>query len=230
MALSDLQWGQILALTWLEKPFKIRFELDPKQAFDELRDPAKNEELRKKYGDFFVEELGLKEDDIAFIDVETMTWDGTDFAGMSGAQLQQCINGAIVIPPAGRWFWGNNKLGIPLVSDNEDGQGEVLSGQEWGRLYSRIWMDHRINESDMDPEIKKLYGPQKGYLEQFEKDPAGAVTELAKELNISFNRGETRLYRVLDKPADWGDTELSGFVKSGQLGGQTLVWIVNKCC
>ncbi|MBI3756480.1 MAG: hypothetical protein HY267_00735 [Deltaproteobacteria bacterium] len=231
MALSELQWGRILALAWLDKLFKDTFEADPTKAFNDLKDPVKKKELRQKYGDFILEELGLEAENISFIDLETMTWDGTDFAGMPGAQLQKCINvGGAVRPPSGRWFLGADKVGVPLTDNPQDGGERVLTAEEWGRLYSRIWMDHRLDELDMDPQLKEQYGPKKEYMEKFERDPARVVADIAGELHIEFIHGKTRLYGVLGKPADWGDTDLSGLVRTGKIGEQPLVWVVNKCC
>ena len=37
MALSELQWGRILALAWLDNDFKEIFETHPAQAFEDLK-------------------------------------------------------------------------------------------------------------------------------------------------------------------------------------------------
>jgi hypothetical protein len=253
VTLTDLQWGRILALMWLEPEFKVDFEKDPVQAFRRLREPARKAALGKKYGDFILADLGLESDDISLTNFEVMSWDGVDFWGMPGAQLHDCIQGKNIDdmkPDESAWFWNSRSKSALGAEPN------TLTARDWVRIYARIWMDYRFDdfknaligksdeeiEKDEDLKLAKTivdhYGPtKKGYVEEFDKNPAATVQRIKDEFDqkkwdpINYKPETTRLFTVIHPPANSGleNLTLNDLDRTGNVRNHPLKWILKKC-
>jgi len=80
--------GAHLSVAWLEDEFRKKFEADPVDAFAYLK---RNETVfRSKYGDYFLEELGLEGDNVVLLNLETIPWDVLIF-GSVGERLDEFI-------------------------------------------------------------------------------------------------------------------------------------------
>jgi hypothetical protein len=94
----------------------------------------------------------------------------------------------------------------------------------------------------MEEHYRNKYGPKKGYVEEFDRDPAAVVKKIAEEFNnkfknqeagwkpIAYDYGVTRLYAVVPPPPpDWTPKELTVLVKTGKVRDQSFRLVVNKC-
>lgn len=244
MALDDQQWGRILALAWLDDEFRKKFEMNPLTAFAYLKEHE--DTFKQDYGDYFLEELGLKGNDVILTNFQVMAWDGVNFAEMSGDRLDECIQGTNIEnlgPDQSIWFW-NMLLGDALVEASAtNGEPRTLTPTEWVRIYARLWMDLRFDELTMPNQIRAKYErPIKGqFVEEFDKNPTDVIGKIAKEFSDKVDAGELgwkkldyvlnriRLYSVIGKPQDWTPQELAGCVRTGNLRTFPLTWVLKKC-
>lgn len=228
---TDLQRGRILALVWLDPQFKEEFEKNPTKAFKILR-TTRADELRQTYGESILQDLGIDDPNFSLSNFEAMSWLNVDFWSISGNELDACIQGNRddIVPGESSWFWNaQSEAALGATPD-------TLTRKEWGRIYARIWMDYRL--SNMDQQLREKYGPQRWYVERFEKHPAVIVEEIAKDINmngwgteIKFALGVTRLFVVQAPPASLAALIEADktVVKTGLPGNQPLSWEVNKC-
>jgi hypothetical protein len=243
MALDDRQWGRILALAWLDNKFRKKLETNPITAFAYLKEHETT--FRNDYGTYFLDELGLRGDNVVLTNFEVMSWEGVDFGSMSEDRLDECIQGVNIAgmgPDQSRWFW-NSRSDDALVDAPATAQEKrTLTPAEWVRIYARLWMDLRIDEPTMSQSYKAKYGPtMKRYVEEFDKDPAETIKKIAEEFNNNVNAGNpgwkklnyvhnnTRLFAVVGKPQDWLDQELVGCVRTGKVRNLPLTWVLKKC-
>lgn len=256
MALTPQQWGRILALAWLDPTFKEKFEFDPAKAVKYLRE--KEEAYQSDFGNDFLANLGLQDNNVILANFEAMTWDGTGFETRSGKELDDWIQGQgsinEVAPDLCEWFWdGENGLGLKDEQRLKDGQESkesgderTLDGKDWVRIYARIWMDNRLD--GMDQEYRAIYGlEKKNYMEKYDEDPAAAIEEIVTEMKkmvaetkgyakmspIVYARGTTRLFEVTDKPEDkpenFGMQDLPIIVRAGGYANKVFRFVLKKC-
>lgn len=228
--LTDLQRGRILALVWLDPQFKEEFEKNPTKAFKILR-TTRADELRQTYGESIFQDLGIDDPNFSLSNFEAMSWLNVDFRSISGSDLDACIQGNMgsIVPGESLWFW-NSQSESALAEAPPD----TLTKKEWGRIYARIWMDYRL--PDMAQQLREKYGPQRWYVERFEKHPAVIVEEIAKDINmngwgteIKFALGVTRLFVVQDPPASLPGPISGVTVQTGLIENKPILWEVNKC-
>jgi hypothetical protein len=231
MALNEIQWGQILALAWLNEDFKMDFEIDPAKALKDLRtkdSPLRNSLQNKNpFSEDILDDLGI-DDNSPLIDLERIVEYPVDFSGAPEAMLLKIIAGNDQSPvkmEEAPWYWGwregEEKHGIATKVEKD-----TLKGVEWGQIYACIWKDERFGGPD-----------KKNYKAQFERDPAQIVKEIAKEVNsdatkspITYTENVTRLFAVIPKPTEWEIEPLERVVKTGKVNGYPLVWMVTKSC
>ncbi len=231
MAFTDQQWGRLLALAWLEPGFKKELEKSAASAFSYLKE---NEaQLRIKYGDFILEDLGLTGENIVPANFENMAWEGIDFGGMTGERLDECIRGdniAGMKPAESLWYWksyNNNAV-------NPNPPTETLQGEDWVRIYARIWMDIRLDDPSISPDLKKKYIPHRNYMADFEQDPAKTVSRIKDEFDkLKFDPlNPSTLYELTDAPKkdpNFNNQILTQIVKTGKAEEEPLVWDFKKC-
>lgn len=227
MTLNEIQWGRLLALAWLEDEFKDAFEINPAQALRDLREP--NSTLRQNLkdksllNDDILEELGL-DDDTALVDLERIVDYPVDFAGAPKALLDEIIqtpdsDHSRAMPPA-YYYWGLDDQKKEGIATGDDPTGTALSLSVWTKIYACIWKDEKPD----NPE-------KKNYKARFERDPALVVKEIMKnELGIQYPPEKVyRLFAIYNKP-NWIEKHLVDGVKTGEINGYPLIWIVTKCC
>jgi len=219
MALTEIQWGQILALAWIDEGFRDTFEKNPFQALQDLKnDPD--------LGAGLFDELGL-EDEPSLVDLERIVDYPVDFAGVPIDRLIRIRNGDEPLPmPDSYWYWGLASKKNPATHSGTN--PDALTKMQWTQIYARIWEDERSD----DPATKK------NYKANFEKNPAKVVRDIAEEskqwpepvnpINYAYNT--TRLYIFDSKPDNWSDEQLEGIVMTGKVNEHPLVWMVSKCC
>jgi hypothetical protein len=176
------------------------------------------------------------------LDYNKLDYGVYNFAGTTPTELDEIILGKRPVSAEDSWF-----REPPPPADRGDAthtaQGDALSLAEWGRIYGRIWMDKFINDP-AHPEFIPFQPkyPFKDYVKKFEIDPAAVVAVIVPELNglpdskppISYIPGTTRLYPLANQPAGWSPAELNSIINSGTTtgtpSGQSLRWIMRKCC
>jgi hypothetical protein len=209
MALTEIQWGRILALAWIDDQFKESFEKDPARALEDL----------KKHPDLGVglfEELGL-EDDSPLVDLECIVDYPVDFSGLSRERLAAIKNTGEPEMPDSYWYWGLGESAGPHLA-TRSGTNESLTKSQWTQIYARIWEDERFGN------------PKRYYKARFERNPAKIVKEITEEMGIKCDWDIMRLFSFADKPAIWDGEQLEGIVTTGKVNGHPLVWMVTKCC
>jgi hypothetical protein len=223
MALTENQWGRILALAWKDNTFKGPFEKDPAHT---LRNHPRSKAL--------LSQIGIGPSD-PIVDSAMLSQSGPDFSQASPQIIDAVIRGNLKAPlPEDSWFWDSILKGDATRPDIN-----LISLEEWGRIYARLWMDARLHEPLFQP-FRATYGPQSTYLRDFEKDPAAVVNKLTNgtpppapngpSLNITYTKGTTRLFVLVNRPGDWSDEQLEDIIDDGIINGQPVRWMVRKCC
>jgi hypothetical protein len=214
MALTEIQWGRILALAWIDDQFRKSFEKDPAKALRDLN-------THSGLGADLFEELGL-DNNPPLVDLERIVDYPVDFAGIPKERLLKIQGGEEqdkVKMSDARWYWGLREGEIKSDVAIRSVDGTTLTAAEWGRIYACIWEDERFGGAS-----------KQDYKRRFERDPAEIVEKITEKLGILYKRGDTPLFVFAEKPSDWDDEQLEGIVTTGKVNGHPLVWMVTKCC
>lgn len=222
MALTEIQWGRILALAWRDNTFKVAFEKDPAQT---LRSHPRSIGLLTSFG------IGSTD---PIVDVFIVNQGGPNFAQASPQVIDDVIRGNLPASlPEDSWFWDSVRQGD--ATQPPVPAADFITLSQWGKLYARVWMDERLNESTFQP-FRATYGPKKNYLRRFEKNPTAIVRELTDTtsppagplLSIPYTQN-TRLFVLVPKP-NWTNDQLDTIIDTGEINGQPVKWMAGKCC
>lgn len=225
MALSDVQWGRLLALAWIDPAFKGALEMDPALAIKNLKTSGKLTAVE-------LQAIGLDPSPTVqdhLLNLGTISY-YTDYTNAKYSELDAIVSRGGKHDEDG-WFWdgilGATATSAPSASSQQGG----ISMPDWSRIYARIWIDHRLNEPGFGADPIKY--PLKNHRGAFEKDPATTVENITKSPllnNIPYAKGITPLFSLLEKPDTWTGKQLERCVKTGDLNGYPLGWICKKCC
>jgi hypothetical protein len=216
VAMTEEQWGRVLAKAWTDQSFQDLLETDPKVAVGAVQ---------AQFGIMNAKLLDLSSMD--------STNDGyTLLQQMSVTDLNDIIATGMLnnqkVLKDDMWVLQGGTVSISDVAKiYEPGlamktKKQPLTSQQWAQIYAQIWKDDLFG------------GPQKkNYKTNFENDPADAVAKIVQDnpgMGINYQKGVTPLFVIVPRPSGLTPTMLQQIVNTGQSGGQILKLIVRKCC